>query len=52
MALGVRFENCGSLHAPVPGLLVPLEIFIELGQEGLDVNFFLEGQNYSLEGIT
>ena len=41
VALGMHFENCGSLCAPVPGLLLPLGIDVELGQDELLLSFFL-----------
>ena len=34
VALGMQFENCGSLCAPVPGILISLGIDVELKQEG------------------
>ena len=37
IALVVHFVNCGSLHASLTVLLVYLVIYVELGQEGLDV---------------
>ena len=43
MALGVHFEIFGSLRAPVMGLLVSLDIDVELGQEGLDITLILDG---------
>ena len=49
MALGIHFGNFGILRAPVPGLLVSLGIYVELGQEGLDINLILDDQNSSLE---
>ena len=49
MDLGVRFDNCGSIRAPVPGLLISLVIYIELVQEVLDIALVLDGQKSSLE---
>ena len=49
VALGMKFDNCGSLSATVPGLLVSLGMYIELGQEGLDITLVLDGNNTSLE---
>ena len=43
MALGIHFEIFGSLYAPVPGLIVSLVIFVELGEEGLDIDCILYG---------
>ena len=37
IALVVHFVNFGSLHASLTVLLVYLVIYVELGQEGLDV---------------
>ena len=52
MALGVHFENCDSLRDPVLGPLVSLGIYVELVHEGLDINFFLDGQKASLEFLS
>ena len=49
VALGMHFENFGSLRAPVPGLLVSMGIYVELGQEGLGITLVLDGQKASLE---
>ena len=49
MALGMHIENCGSLRAPVLGLLVSLGIDVELGQEGLYINLVLDVQKTRLE---
>ena len=49
MALGVHFENCGSLCALVLGLLVYLGIDVELVQEGLDLTLALGEIKNSLE---
>ena len=49
MALGMHFENCGSLCAPVPGLIVYLVIYVELGQEGLGVTLVLDDQKARIE---
>ena len=46
------FDNIGSLCAPVPGLLVSLDIYAEFGQEGLDIILVLGGQKASLELIS
>ena len=43
MALGLHFDNFGSLRAPVLGLIVSLVIYVELVQEGLGINLFLDG---------
>ena len=44
----MHFENCGSLCAPVLGLLVSLGIDAELGQDILDTTLVLDGQKASL----
>ena len=49
MALGVKFDNCGSLRAPVPGVLISLGVYVELVQELLDITFFLSGHKAVLE---
>ena len=49
MALGMQFENCGSLCFPVTGLLVYMGIGVELEQEGLDITLVLDGQKPRLE---
>ena len=36
MAMGMHFDSCGSLPAPIPGLFVSLGILVELVQGGLD----------------
>ena len=52
MNLGMHFDNCGSLCAPVPGLLVSLGIYVELGQEVLDITLVIDGHKASLEVIS
>ena len=49
VALGVHFEKCGSLRAPVPGLLFSLGVYVELVQEGLDITLVLDVQKAILE---
>ena len=49
MALGMHFDNCGSLRAPIPGLLVSLGIDVQLLQEGLYIALFLDVQNTIVE---
>ena len=51
VALDMQFENCGSLHAPVPGLLFSMIVGVELVQEELDITF-LDGQKSSLEFLS
>ena len=48
----MKFDNCGSLRAPVPVLLIYLGIDVELGQEGLDITLIHDGHKASLEGIS
>ena len=43
MDLGIQVDSFDSLCAPVPCLLYPLVIDIELGQECLEINLFLDG---------
>ena len=45
---GLGGANCGSLHAPVPGLLVSLVIYVELKQEGLDITLVLDDPRVSI----
>ena len=52
VALGMHFDNFGSLHAPVPGLIFSLGIDVELGQEGLYITLVLDGQKSSLEVLS
>ena len=44
VALRMHFYNCGSIHDPVPGLLVSLDIVVESGKKGLDITLVLDGQ--------
>ena len=52
MALGMHFGSCVSLRAPVPGLIVSLGIYVELGQEGLGITLVLDAQKSSFEVIS
>ena len=52
MAMGIHFENFGSLRAPVPGLKVILGIYRELVQKILDITFTLDGHKSSLEFLS
>ena len=52
MALGMHSDSCGSLRAPVPGLLVSLIIQVELVQEGLEITLVLDDQKSSLEFLS
>ena len=46
------FNKCGSLHAPVPGLLVSLGIYVKLVQEGLGITLVLDGHKSILEVLS
>ena len=48
----MNFGNCGSLRAPVLGLLVSLGMDVELGQEGLDIALVLDEQKDVLEVLS
>ena len=52
MNLGVHFDNFGSLHAPVLGLIVSLGIYIELVQEGLGITLVQGDQKNILEVLS
>ena len=52
MALGMNFDNCSSLHDPIPGLRFSMRIFVELEQEGLDTTLVLDGNKASLEVLS
>ena len=52
MGVGMQFGRCGSLYAPVLGLLVSLGIYVELRREGLDMILFLDGQKAILEVLS
>ena len=38
------FDNSGSIHALVPGLLVSLRVVVELVQESLSIALVLDSQ--------
>ena len=48
----MQFDNCGSLRAPIPGLLISLGIDVELVKEGLYIALVLDGQKASLEVLS
>ena len=52
VAFMVHFDSWGSLRAPVPGLLVFLGIYFQLGQEGLDITLVLDLQKAGLEVLS
>ena len=52
VALGINFDNCGTLCAPVPVLIVSLGIGVELVQEGVDTTLKLDNQEYRLEVLS
>ena len=45
----MHFDNCGSIRAPVPNLLVSLDVDVELVQEGLDITLFTDVHKATLE---
>ena len=47
--LEMHFNNCVSLRSPVLGLLVSLGMYVELGQEGLDITLVFDGHTHILE---
>ena len=47
--LGMKFNSCVSFCDPFPGLLVTQGIYVELGQEGLDITLVLDGHMVNLE---
>ena len=49
MSLRMIFGNFGCICYPVPGLLVSLDIDVELGQKVLDITLVLDGQKSRLE---
>ena len=51
VALGVFFDNLGSLCAPAPVLTAPLVIDVELKKEGLGITLVFDGQKSGLELI-
>ena len=52
VALRMHFENWGSICEHFPSILVYLEIDIELGQEGLEINLVLDDQKARLEVLS
>ena len=52
MKFGMHFDNFGSLRDPVPGLLVSLVIYVELGQKGLDITLVIDDQKDRLEVLS
>ena len=52
MDLGVHFGGFVSLRDPIPGLLIYLGIYVELGQENLDITLVLDVQKTRLELIS
>ena len=49
MAAGIKFDCCGSICAPVSGVLVSMGIYFELGHQGLYIVLILDSQETSLE---
>ena len=52
VSLGMHFDNCGSLRAPVPGLLVSLGIDVEFEKEVLDITLVIGGHKSRLEVLS
>ena len=52
VSLGMHFDNCGSLRAPVPGLLVSLGIDVEFEKEVLDITLVISGHTSRLEVLS
>ena len=52
MSLRMIFGNFGCICYPVPGLLVSLDIDVELGQKVLDITLVLDGQKSRLEVLS
>ena len=52
MNLGVHFDNFGSLYASVPGLLISLGMYVELGKKILEITLVLDGQKASFEVLS
>ena len=52
MALGMHFENCGSICEPVTRLIISLGSNVDMGQEGLDITLVLDGKNTSLQVLS
>ena len=50
--LRTNFENFGGFGAPVPGLIVSLGSYVDLGQKGLDITLNLYGHKTSLEVLS
>ena len=48
----MHFDNCGSLFAPLPGLLLSLGIDVELGREELEITLVPDGYKASLEVLS
>ena len=48
-ALGIQSDDCGSLHAPFPGLIFSVVVDVELVQEGLDITLFTDVHKATLE---
>ena len=52
MELGMYFDSCGSLRDPVQRLLITLGIWVELGQEGLDITLVIDGNKARIEVLS
>ena len=52
MSMGMNLDCFGSIHAPVPGLITSLVIFVELGHEGLNITLVFDGLEASVEVLS
>ena len=52
MSMEMTYGYFGSAHAPVPALLVTLGIYVDMVNEGQDIIFVLDGQEYILEFLS
>ena len=52
MAVGIYFDSCGRIRAPVPGLLFSLSNQVDLVQEGFDIILVLDGHKVRLEVLS
>ena len=52
VTLGMHFDNCGSLCAPVPDIIVSIGIYVEFLQEGLDIMLVVDCQKFRSEVLS
>ena len=50
--LDMNFDICGSIRAPVTGLIASIGIGVELVQDVLDITLVLDNQKASLEVLS